>query len=116
MGSGSTSSMSPVSSPASICMMVTPVSASPGFDGAVDGGGTPPARQQRGMDVQAAQPGQVQHPLRQDQPVGGHHHHVRLPPLQMAVAGGGGIVRVLAVQPQAARLGHGNAMLPAQTA
>ena len=48
------------------------------LDGPLDGGCTAPARQQRGMDVQTAQPGQIQHRLRQQQAIGGHHHHVRL--------------------------------------
>ena len=48
------------------------------LDGPLDRGSAAPARQQRGMDVQAAQPGQVQHRLRQQQAIGGHHHHVRL--------------------------------------
>ena len=30
------------------------------------------------MDVQAAQPGQIQHRLRQQQAIRGHHHHVGL--------------------------------------
>ena len=48
------------------------------LDGPLDGGRAAPARQQRGMNVQAAQPGQIQHRLRQQQAIGGHHHHVRL--------------------------------------
>ena len=48
------------------------------LDGPLDGGRTAPARQQRGMDVQATQPGQIQHRLRQQQAIRGHHHHVRL--------------------------------------
>ena len=47
-----------------------------GFDGALYRGGTAPARQQRGVDVEAAVRGRVEHGLRQNQPVGGHHHHV----------------------------------------
>jgi hypothetical protein len=49
-----------------------------GLDGAVDGRRAAPARQQRGVDVEAAQARRVEHPLRQDQAVGGHHHHVGL--------------------------------------
>ena len=48
------------------------------LDGPLDGGRSPPAWQQRGMDVQAAEPGQVQRGLRQQQAIGSHHHHVRV--------------------------------------
>ena len=77
------------------------------FDGAVDGGGPAPARQQRGVDVHAAQPWQIQHPLRQDEPVGGHHHHIGAGS-QQSLAGCFGIFRVFAIQAQAAWLGHGD--------
>ena len=53
--SASASSMSPVSRPASICMMVMPVSRVAGLDGALDRRRAAPARQQRGVDVQAAE-------------------------------------------------------------
>ena len=59
------------------------------------------------MNVQAAQAGQVKHPLRQDQTVGGHDHHVDLRCDQFGL----GLLRVFgvfAVQTQAARLGHGH--------
>lgn len=46
------------------------------FDGALYRGGTAPARQQRGVDVEAAVCGCVEHGLRQNQPIGGHHHHI----------------------------------------
>jgi hypothetical protein len=45
-----------------------------GLDGAVDGRRAAPARQQRGVDVDAAAARQVEHRLRQDQAVGGDHH------------------------------------------
>ena len=48
------SSIGPVSSPSSICMMVMPVSRVAGEDRALDRRRPPPARQQRGMDVEAA--------------------------------------------------------------
>ena len=48
------------------------------FNGALNRRGTPPARQQRGMDIQAAVARRVQHLLRQNQPVGRHHHHIRI--------------------------------------
>jgi hypothetical protein len=75
MASSPTSSMSPVSSPASICMMVMPVLASPASMARWMGA----APRQRGSSEpwMFRQPsGGVQHPLRQDQAVGGHHHHV----------------------------------------
>ncbi len=61
------------------------------------------------MDVQAAQPGQVQHPLRQDQAVGRDHHGVGPGRLQRG-ARGGGVLGISAVQPQPARLRHGDAV------
>ena len=50
------SSTGPVSRPASICMMVTPVSRVTGQHRALDRRRTAPARQQRGVDVDAAEP------------------------------------------------------------
>ena len=76
--------MSPVSRPASICMMVMPVSRVAGLDRALDRRRAAPARQQRGMDVQAAQARQLEHPLRQDQAVGRDDHHVGPRRLQRA--------------------------------
>jgi hypothetical protein len=76
--------------------------------------GAAPSRQQRGVNVEAAKPGQFEHPLRQDQPVGGDHHQV----------GPGGfergarllrVVRVLAIEPQAARLGHVDAVFDGES-
>ncbi len=58
---------------------------------------------------------QIQHPLGQDEPVGGHHHHIGLGG-QQRIAGGGSVFGVFAVQPQAARLGHSNAVRPARIA
>ena len=46
------------------------------FNSALDGCGTAPARQQRGVDVEAAVARDVEHGLRQQQAVGGHHHDV----------------------------------------
>ena len=80
------------------------------FDGAVDGRGTAPARQHGGVDVETSEPGQRQHPLRQDQTVGGDHHHIGLCGLQRLL-GSSRVVRVFAIQAQAARLGHGDAVL-----
>ncbi len=85
----------------------------PGFrvarlDGALDGRGAAPARQQAGVDIQAAAGRQVQHPLRQDQPIGRDHHDIRRDGQQL-VARLGGFVGVAPVQAQAARLRDRNA-------
>jgi hypothetical protein len=61
IATGCASSMSPVSSPASICITVMPVCV-PGFDRALDRRRAAPARQQRGMDVQAAESRQFEQP------------------------------------------------------
>ncbi len=76
-----------------------------GLDRAMDGRGAAPARQQRAVDVQAAQARQVQHPLRQDQSIGRDHQHVRAGAVQRGAAGLG-FLGELAVQAQAARLRH----------
>jgi hypothetical protein len=68
-----------------------------------------PASTPAGVDVEAAQARQVEHPLRQDQAVGRDHHHVGTR-REQGLARGGGLVGVLAVQPQAARLRHGPAL------
>ena len=47
-----------------------------GQDGALDRGRTPPARQQRGVDVDAAEARRFQDRPREDQPIGGDHGHV----------------------------------------
>ena len=47
------------------------------FDGALDGGGTAPARQQRGVDVKAAKAGVGEKPRRQEQAVSGDDDEVR---------------------------------------
>ena len=80
------------------------------FNGAVNGGRSAPARQQRRVDVHAAQAWQVKHPLRQDQAVGCHHQHVQ-PGIQQGLVGQCGLVRVFAVQPEAVGLRHGNGMV-----
>ncbi len=51
----------------------------------------------------------VQHPLRQDQAIGRHDHHIGVGFCD-GLAGCRGIVRVFAIQAQAARLGHGDAL------
>jgi hypothetical protein len=57
------------------------------------------------MDVQATQPRQVEHPLRQDQAIGGHHHDIGRHTFEQGPRLGG-FIGIPAVQPQAARLGH----------
>jgi hypothetical protein len=81
-----------------------------GLDGAMNRRCTAPARQQAGVDVQAAQARRIEHPLRQDQAIGGHHHHIGLSGIDRGL-GGSGVFGIFAVQTQAQRLGHGNAML-----
>jgi len=76
-----------------------------GENGALDGRGSSPARQQRTVHVDATETGNVQHRLRQDQAVSGHHHQVGLQRRQLGlgagVAQGQGLVhRQLAVQGQ----------------
>jgi len=56
---------------------------------------------------------QVQHPLRQDQPVGGHHHHLCLR-IDQCLTRQFGVWRKTAVQPQAARLRHRDATFARQ--
>ena len=53
-----------------------------GLNGPVNRCRTAPARQQGCMDVEAAMSWHIQHPLRQDQTVGGHHHRIGLGRLQ----------------------------------
>jgi hypothetical protein len=71
------------------------------LDGPMDGGGAAPARQEGGVDVDAAQARHVEHRLRQDQAVGGHHHDIR-PRLRDGLARFPGF--------QVIRLGDGDAM------
>mgnify|MGYP000190324083 CR=1 FL=1 len=80
------------------------------FDGALDRRRTAPARQQRGVDVQAAQAGRHEHPARQDQAIGRDDQHVKPRGLQHR-ARGGGILGKLAILAQAARLHDGDTML-----
>jgi len=54
-----------------------------GADGGLDRRGAAPARQQRGVDVDAAVGGQIQHVLAQDLPEGGNNDQVGLPACQM---------------------------------
>ncbi|HMN59698.1 MAG TPA: hypothetical protein PJ988_05010 [Anaerolinea sp.] len=51
-------------------------------DGGLDGGGSAPARQQRGMHIDAAVAWQVQHVLAQDLAESGHHDQVGGPAVQ----------------------------------
>ena len=61
------------------------------------------------MDVEAPQPGHVEHPLRQDQPVGGNHHGIGAGRGDRFMRGGG-VFGVFAVQPQAPGLGDRDAV------
>ena len=81
----------------------------PGLDGTVNGRRAAPARQQAGMDVEAAQPRQVEHPLRQDEPIGRHHHHIGLNRLQR-IPRRSRFVGPAAIEAQAAGLEDFNAM------
>ena len=62
----------PVSSPASIRMIETPVSASPAMIGALNGRRAAPPRQQRRVQVEATKPRQGERRRRQQQPVSRH--------------------------------------------
>ncbi len=48
-----------------------------GLDGALDGRRAAPARQQRGVDIDASEPGNGQHRRGQQQTIGHHHNQVR---------------------------------------
>ena len=47
-------------------------------DGALDGCRAPPARQERGVDVEAAEPRRIEHRLRQEQAIGDHDGRIGL--------------------------------------
>ena len=85
----------------------------PSFNRAVDGRRAAPTGQQTGVDVEALQARGVQHPLRQNQPVGRHHASICCC-CSDGNLGGGGVFGVLAVQAQAARLGDRDAVLQRQ--
>ena len=50
----------------------------PRHDGPLDGGSPPPARQQRGMHIQAAIVGNIQNRFGQQQAIGHYNNHIRL--------------------------------------
>jgi hypothetical protein len=79
-----------------------------GLDGAMDRRRAAPARQQRGVDVDAAAARQVEHGLRQDQAVGGHHQQIRRGG-QQGLPRGIGVLGELAVRAQTAWLGDSQA-------
>ena len=79
------------------------------FDGAMDRRGAAPARQQARVDVQAAVARQIEHPLRQDQAVGGHHHRIGAR-RDKQIMGQARVLGVLAIPAQAARLRERQAM------
>ena len=62
-----------------------------------------PSWQQRCVNVQATKPGRVKHPLRQDQAISRHYHHIG-PHRVNRRFGGQRVIRIFAVKPQAARL------------
>ena len=72
MSSSRAANTGPVSSPASMRMMVTPVFVVSGQYCALNGRRTAPARQQRGVDVDAAQFRRGESGRRQNQAVGHH--------------------------------------------
>jgi len=76
-----------------------------GLDGALDRRRAAPARQQRGVAVDAAQARSIQHHLWQDQAIGDHYHQVRRERGQFGLGG-----RVA----QGLRLVHGDAVLQSQ--
>ena len=84
-----------------------------GLDGPMDGRSTAPAWQERGMNVQTPLGRQGQHPVGQDQAVSGHHHGLGTAGMQQ-VAGLLGVLRVAAVQAQAARLRDGDVVFQGQ--
>ena len=66
--------MAPVSRPASICMMVMPVSASPARIGWI--GAAPRQRGSSEAWILGSRVRNIQHRLRQNQPVGNYHHQI----------------------------------------
>ena len=56
--------------------MLTPVELVAGHDGAFDGCGAPPARQQRGVDVDATKPGGIEQRLREKQAIRGDNEDI----------------------------------------
>ena len=62
------------------------------------------------MNVQAAEPGRIQHPLRQNQAVGSHHHDVGLRSFN-GLLGGLSVFNKFAIESQAAWLCNGYVVL-----
>ena len=77
------SRMSPVSRPASMRMVVTPVICSPDGDRPLDRRGATIFRQQRGMQVDVAQRRQIDHPLRNDASVADDDDRLRRDAFQL---------------------------------
>ena len=61
------------------------------------------------MDVEATPARRVQHPLRKNQAIGRHHHHIALRSHDGCLRASS-LLGILAIQSQAARLCQGNAM------
>ena len=80
-----------------------------GFNGAVNGRSPAPTRQQGGVDIQAAMPRRIQNPLRQDQAIGRHHHHIGIGRRDVQLRRSR-IIRKFAIEPQAAGLRHSQAL------
>ena len=113
---GSASSMSPVSRPASICMMVTPVCGVAGLDRALDRRRAAPARQQRGVDVEAAEPRQRRAPTAAGSGRRRRPPSRRAAPPASAARAAAASSAILAVEAQAARLRHRQCRAAARTA
>ena len=80
------------------------------LNGAVNRCRSAPARQQRSMNVQAAESGQVEQPLRQHQAIGGDHEHVGPRGLDGSACDQC-IIGKFSILTQAARLGNGHIVL-----
>ena len=76
------------------------------LNGAVNGGCAAPTGQQRSVNVEATVLGCIKHPLRQDQTIGRHHHHIGLR-LRNEGLCCSGFFGVFAIQLQTVRLHHG---------
>ena len=80
------------------------------FDGAVNRRCAAPARQQAGVNIEAAKPRLIQHPLRQDQAISRNDHHLRTCGFDLSF-GSSRLIGKLAIQAQASGLRHGDAVL-----
>ena len=83
------------------------------FNGTVNRCRATPAWQQRRVDVEATQTRGAERPLRQDEAISGHHHHIGVGGCNGGL-GLGCVVGVFAIQTQAQRLGDGDVVLQGQ--